>query len=93
MDLAKHKNDIPILEKIMLAYWYSIPADNDINPESIKIKQDNIGYFTVELFRNNKMYGIACIQKNEIDKYCEKLKGLKEHELDIIDRIEHEVTK
>ena len=91
MDLTDYKNNKPILEKIMLAYWYSIPGDNPSTPDQIKIIQDNINHYTVEIYKNTNMYGIACIQKKEIDKYLEKIKELKEHELDIINRIDKEL--
>lgn len=93
VDLTDYKNDMKILEKIMLAYYYSIPGDNPKAPKEIKIRQDNISYYTVDLMSKNIRYGISSINKNEIEKYMEKLKGLKAHEIDIIDRIEKEIDK
>lgn len=93
VDLTNYKNDTKILEKIMLAYYYSIPGDNAKSPEEIKIRQDNITYYTVDLMSKNIRFGISSINKNEIERYMEKLKTLKAHEIDVIDRIEKEIDK
>lgn len=90
MDIQRIKEDKAILEKIMMAYWISIPTDSQFVPEQIKITRDNSDYYNVDLIRNSKVYGMAMIQKNNIDNYLEQIKLLKEHEIDIIDRIEKE---
>jgi len=92
-DLTNYKNDTKILEKIMLAYYYSIPGDNPRSPDEIKLRQDNITYYTVDLMCKNVRYGISSISKKEIENYMEKLKNLNAHEIDVIDRIEKEVEK
>jgi hypothetical protein len=93
MDITKIKNDKIMFEKIVLAYWYSIPCDSGAFPDKIEIIKDNDTFFNVNLIRNKKMYGIANIQKSEIDQYLEKLKGYKEHEIDIINRLEKEISE
>ena len=92
MDITKIKNDKAIFEKVILAYWYSIPCDNGVFPDKMEITRDNTTFFNVDLIKNNVRYGIACIGKKEIDKYLEELKEVKEHEIDIIDRLEKEIT-
>lgn len=90
-NLENLEQNPPMLEKIILAYWYSIPYDNDITPEKVRVRKDNGTFFNVDLIKNNKVYGMSCIQKNEINKYLIKLNSLKEHELDIIKRTDNEV--
>ena len=92
MDVNKLKTDKILLEKIILAYWYSIPGDGDIHPTESKIRYDNKYYYNVDLYNNKVMMGTCSIMKFEIDRYLEKLRTLKVHELDIINRIENEVT-
>ena len=92
-DLTNYKNDTKILEKIMLAYYYSIPSDNPRSPDEIKLRQDNITYYTVDLMCKNARYGISSISKKEMENYIEKLKNLKAYEIDIIDKIEKEAEK
>jgi len=91
MNIKKIKEDKSILEKIMLAYWISIPSDSQFVPDTMKITQDHMDYYNVDLIKDSKRYGMAIIHKDEIDKYLEQVKLLKEHEIDIIDRIEREV--
>jgi hypothetical protein len=92
MDITKIKNDKKIFEKVILAYWYSIPCDGGTFPDNVEIVRDNTTFFNVNLIKNNVVYGMASIGKNEIDRYLEKLRDLKEHEIDIIDRLEKEIT-
>jgi len=90
MDIKQIKEDKAILERILVAYWISIPSDNPHVPERIQIIRDNPSFFNVDLFKNNVKYSQAMIQKVELDKYLEKIKLLKKHEIDIISRIEKE---
>lgn len=92
MDITKIKNDKPIFEKVILAYWYSIPCDNGVFPDKMEIIRDNTTFFNVNLIRNGITYGTASIGKTEIDRYLEKLKEMKVHEIDIINRLEKEIT-
>jgi len=92
MDITKIKNDKPIFEKVILAYWYSIPCDNGVFPDKMEIIRDNTTFFNVNLIRNGITYGTASIGKKEIDRYLEKLKEMKVHEIDIINRLEKEIT-
>jgi hypothetical protein len=85
--------DTSVFEKVLLAYWYSIPYDNANGPERIELRQNNGTYYNTNLIRNNKVYGCGCIQRQEIEKYLDKLKGLKAHELDIINRMDTEATQ
>ena len=60
--------------------------------KEIKITKDQGEFFNVDLIRDNKKFGGGSIDKKEIDKYLDKLKDVKEHELDIIDRLEKEIS-
>lgn len=91
MDITKIKGDKKIFEKILLAYWYSIPCDNAILPDRVEIVRDNGSFFNINLLKNENIFGTSSIQKYEIDKYLEKLEEMKEHELDIIKRLEKEI--
>ena len=86
------KNDKAMLEKILMAYWISIPSNNPISPDKINITKEMPTYYNVSLIKNSKQYGIALINKKEVDNYLEKVKTLKQHEIDIIKRIEKEVS-
>jgi len=91
MDITKIKGDKKIFEKILLAYWYSIPCDNATLPDRVEITRDNGTFFNVNLIKNDIIFGMSCMQKSEIDRYLEKLEEIKEHELDIIKRLEKEI--
>ena len=92
MDIAKIRSDKKMFEKILLAYWYSIPCDNTVLPDRMEITKDNGTFFNVNLIKNDKIFGTSSMQKNEIDKYLLKLEEIKEHELDIIKRLEKEIV-
>lgn len=92
MDIVKIKNDKNMFEKILLAYWYSIPCDNAVLPDKVEITRDNGTFFNVNLIKKDVVFGMACMQKNDIDRYLLKLEDIKEHELDIIKRLEKEIT-
>ena len=92
MDITKIKEDKVIFEKILLAYWYSIPCDNMTLPDRVEITKDNKTYYNVNLIKNDVVYGMACMKKEGIDKYFTKLEEIKEHELDIIKRLEKEIS-
>jgi hypothetical protein len=92
MDITKIRNDKKMFEKVLLAYWYSIPCDNTTLPDKIDIVRDNGTFFNINLIKNGVVFGAGSMQKKEIDKYLEKLEEIKEHELDIIKRLEKEIT-
>ena len=79
-----------VFEKVVLAYWYSLPFDNPCGPQKVKVVRDNITFFNIELIKDDKMYGLANITKKELENYIVKLNKLDEHELDITNRIDKE---
>ena len=44
MDITKIKGDKAIFEKVILAYWYSIPCDNGVFPEKIQGNSTTYNY-------------------------------------------------
>jgi hypothetical protein len=92
MDTEKIRNDKNLFEKILLAYWYSVPCDNTVLPDRVEITKDNGTFFNVNLIKNNVVFGMSCMQKTEIDRYFVELEKVKEHETDIIKRLDKEIT-
>ena len=89
-NLEKLTEDKELFEKVLLAYWYSVPSDSDRNPDQMKNIKDRGKFFGVDLVQKSITYGYASIPKFEIERYIIKLKELPMHEDDIIDRIDKE---
>jgi len=89
-NLDKLKEDNELFEKILLAYWYSVPSDSDRSPDKVKLITDYGKHFNTQLIKDDIVYGFASITKYEIEKYIEKLRTLKSHEDDITARIDKE---
>jgi hypothetical protein len=84
------QNDVPLFEKILLAYWYSIPYDNHFGPDQIKYVRDNGRFININLIKDNREYGGGCITKTEINNYITKLNHIRKHEKDITERFNKE---
>jgi hypothetical protein len=67
------KKDKQLLEKLVLAYWYSIPHDTKTPPETLEIDKDNFETYNVKYIRNGITYGYGCILKVNIDRYVQDL--------------------
>jgi len=89
-ELDELKKDTGLFEKVLLAYYYSIPSDSDRGPEKIKVKSEHKTFFGGNLIKDSMVYGYSTFTKYEINNYLEKLRALKIHEDDIIDRIDKE---
>jgi hypothetical protein len=91
--LDKLKQDIDLFEKILLAYWHSIPSDTDRFPTKIKIKFETNNFFGGDLYNDDLgCYGYSTFTKRDLVKYIDKLNSLKLHEDDIHQRIDRETN-
>ena len=88
--LEKLEQNTPLFEKVLLAYWYSIPFDNDRTPDEIKVVSIERDFYSVNLFNKTVNYGSGCFKRYEIENYLKKLKDLDVHKVDIINRLEKE---
>jgi len=91
--LEELKKDSELFEKVLLAYYYSIPSDSDRKPDQIKVINEHPTFFGANLIENDVNYGYSTFCKREVEKYLIKLRTLKIHEDDIIERIDKEKTK
>lgn len=89
-NLDELKKDTALFEKVLLAYYYSIPSDSERCPDKIRVKNEYNLYYGGNLIKNSVVYGYSTFTKNELEKYLIKLRALKMHEDDIISRIDKE---
>jgi hypothetical protein len=83
----------PLFEKVLLAYWFSIPYDNDSVPDGIKIIKEYSTSIAINLMKGEYVYGVGSIKKYEIERYLNKLNALGAHQQNIISRIEGEYNE
>ena len=89
-NLDELKKDAELFEKVLLAYYYSMPSDSDRRPDKIKIRSEQKRFFGGDLIKNSIIYGYSTFTKYELEKYLTKLRTLIVHEKDIINRIDKE---
>ena len=89
-NLDELKKDKELFEKVLLAYYYSVPSDSDRRPDQINIRGEHKTFFGGNLIQDSVVYGYSTFTKYELEKYLVKLRTLQLHEDDIIDRIDNE---
>ena len=71
--------ELEALEKMLMAYWLSIPSDNDSIPIKIQlIRISTNSYKYDKLNRDNVVYGRGSIRKKSIETYIDKVKYMNE---------------
>lgn len=67
------------LNKMLKAYWLSVPSDTNIEPTKIQITEiTNIRYKYNKLNRNGIVYGCGSMSKQSIETYIDKVNYLNE---------------
>ena len=88
--LDELKKDEELFEKVLLAYYYSVPSDSDRQPDKIKVRLEHSTFFGANMIRNDIVYGYSTFTKYELENYLTKLRTLKLHEDDILERFNKE---
>jgi hypothetical protein len=92
MDLNELKQNVPLYEKLLLAYWYSIPSDSNRTPDKITIKFETNKVICYNLYKNNVNYGGGTMPQRELTRYIEKLNALDLSKSDIVKRFDKELV-
>ena len=90
MELEKIKNDTALYQKVLLAYWYSIPSDSDRSPTKITIKFEDSNVICYMLWDNDINYGGGTMPQRELINYIKKLNKLDDLKDDIVKRFDEE---
>ena len=79
LTIEKLEKNTKALEKMLMAYWLSIPSDNDSIPIKIQlIRISTNSYKYDKLNRENVVYGRGSIRKKSIETYIDKVKYMNE---------------
>jgi len=72
-------------EKLMLAYWISVPTDADRAPDKIVVTKVDKGKVWYNKISRKRVYGFGATTTDELTKYIEKVKIVNEKNDSIFD--------
>lgn len=89
MTIEKIEKSPKALNKMVMAYWLSVPSDTDATPEEIRVTNINSSrYLYDKINRNGDVYGRGSISKKSIITYIDKVNYLNEQNEELFNTTE-----
>jgi hypothetical protein len=85
IELEKIMENKKAFDKLMMAYWISVPTDADKAPDEIVIKKITGDKIVYNKISNGVEYGMGITNKQELQKYIDKVKLVNDKNDSIFD--------